>query len=94
MQPQPQTKYPVDIIAAFNPLGQIKPLYLRVENDAHELITLTVQKILTHRTEQFGGLHCIHYYCEILQSDGEPFLCDIYYYIESHKWMIYHKQNG
>lgn len=88
---QQSTKYPVDIIAAFNPVGQIKPLYLRVENESHELVTMTIQKILTHKTENYGGLHCIHYYCEITQTDGEPFFGDVYYYIETHKWMIYHQ---
>lgn len=89
---QQSTKYPVDIIAAFNPVGQIKPLYLRVENETHELITMTIQKILTNRTEKYGGLNCIHYYCEIAQNDEKTFFCDVYYYIETHKWMIYHKE--
>ena len=86
---QHPVKYPVDIIAAFNPVGQIKPLYLRVENEEHELITLTIHKVLSHKQENYGGLTCIHYYCDIIGQEDTHFYCDVYYYIETHKWMLY-----
>lgn len=82
--------YPIDIIAVFNPVGQIKPLYLRVENEAHRLITLKVNRILNYKEEQYGGIHRIHYYCDIITHHNQHTTCDVYYYIDTHKWILYH----
>lgn len=79
--------FPVDVIAVFNPSGQVKPLYLRLEDENHALITLAVQRVLYRREEKYGGLRCFRYTCEVGDTGQPHHIIDLYYHIETHKWL-------
>lgn len=83
----PFPAFPIDVIAAFNPCGQVKPLYLRLEADDHSLTTLTVHRILYVREERYGGIRCFRYTCEVSREPGQLITMDLYYHIDTHKWL-------
>lgn len=75
---------PVDVIATFNPLGEIKPLYIRLEDTKGILNTYKIIQTLDKKDEKFAGIHSLQFRCvtEISQE------LQIRYYLESHKWVL------
>jgi len=79
---------PVDVIAVFNPSGRIKPLYIRAEASDHTLHTFPVRRVLLSRREHYGGIRRVHYQCEVDPGSGSLECMDIFYNIDTHRWMI------
>ena len=45
----------VDANATFNPLGEIKPMYVRLEDEEHQLHTYKIQSISNVKEEKYAG---------------------------------------
>jgi hypothetical protein len=48
---------PVDVNATFNTIGNIKPVYVRIENEHHELHTYKIQTIEFYKEENKAGIN-------------------------------------
>lgn len=77
----------IDANATFNTVGQIKPLFIRLENENHELHTYRVEKINYTKEEKYSGIQSLLYNCSI-QMGTQMKEVEIRYYINSHKWML------
>jgi len=60
---------PVDVITTFNVIGEINPLYIRLENDDHELITHKIESVKTVNKVKIGGFHSFIFNCNIIKND-------------------------
>lgn len=78
---------PIDVIASFNTLEEIRPLYFRVENQEHERITLQIEDVLTHKEMKLAGIRVIKYYCRA-HMEGELRYCELVYHIDKHVWKL------
>lgn len=73
--------------ATFNPLGEIKPLYVRLEDENHELHTYKIESIEQVKEEKYAGIGSFLYVCYI-NVGGVLKQIKIRYYIASHKWAL------
>lgn len=77
----------IDANATFNSLGEIKPLYVRLEDENHELHTYKIEDIEQIKEEKYAGIGSILYVCQI-SVEGVLRQIKIRYYIASHKWAL------
>ncbi|MFA9377018.1 MAG: hypothetical protein ACERKZ_09740 [Lachnotalea sp.] len=77
----------IDANATFNPLGEIKPMYIRLEDEEHQLHTYKIESISSIKDEKYAGIHAILFVCNIRIEDCMREI-KIRYYIPSHKWML------
>ncbi|MDD6201805.1 MAG: hypothetical protein PUB13_02550 [Lachnospiraceae bacterium] len=77
----------IDANATFNPLGEIKPRYVRLEDENHELHTYKIENIEQVKEEKYAGISSFLYVCQI-SVEGVMRQIRIRYYIASHKWTL------
>lgn len=77
----------IDANATFNPLGEIKPRYVRLEDENHELHTYKIENIEQVKEEKYAGINSFLYVCQI-SVEGVMRQIRIRYYIASHKWTL------
>lgn len=46
----------IDANATFNPLGDIKPIYVRIEDESHELHTYKIEEVKRTKDEKFAKM--------------------------------------
>ncbi len=78
---------PVDIIAAFNSDGTIRPKYIRLENDQHRLNTLRITNVLWYEEREIVGMGTIEMVCQ-LEDERE---LELTFLTEHHKWVMREK---
>lgn len=77
----------IDANVTFNPLGEIKPNYIRLEDENHELHTYKIESIEQVKEEKYAGIGSFLYVCQI-KVNGIMKQIQIRYYIASHKWAL------
>ncbi len=77
----------IDVVAAFNPIGEVKPVYVRLEDENHILRTYKIENINNQKAEKFSGLNAIFFLCSI-QSNSQISEIKLRFYCDSHKWVL------
>lgn len=77
----------IDANATFNPLGEIKPVYVRLEDEEHVLHTYKIESIDQMKEEKYAGVSSFLYVCSI-NVEGILKQIRIRYYVPSHKWVL------
>lgn len=78
---------PVDVNATFNTIGDIKPLFVRLEDNQHELHTYKIQGIEYSKKDNRAGINTIIFAC-CIEWDGNLKQIKLTYNVGSHKWII------
>lgn len=78
---------PVDVVATFNVQGNIKPNYIRLEDESHTLHTYKIEQILYSKEEKYAGVPILMFCCNILQKDCMQII-HIKYHIKTHQWVL------
>lgn len=73
----------VDVIASFNPSGDIKPLYIGV-TDLYGNYLKTKIEYVRFKKDIYGGISfsCMYQYCDSLKE------VELRYFFKSHLWVI------
>lgn len=77
----------IDVIATFNPNGDMKPIYIRLEDDDHKLFTYKID-IKSQKNERYSGIDSTLYVCNTIDQNGEQKEIIIKYYTNAHKWVL------
>jgi hypothetical protein len=77
----------IDANATFNPLGEIKPMYIRLEDEEHQLHTYKIERISNIKEEKYSGVSSILFVCHIAIEECLREI-KLRYYVPSHKWML------
>jgi len=77
----------IDTNATFNPVGEIKPCYVRLEDENHELHTYKIESVNFAKEERYCGIHAIRFSCNIIVEDVMQTI-EIRFHFESHKWSL------
>lgn len=77
----------IDVIATFNTLGEIKPLFIRIEDEAHSLHTCKIEQINQIKEERVAGISYFQFYCTYYLGKLEKEII-LRYHIPSHKWCM------
>ena len=82
-----QKIYPVDVIAVCSAGGEIRPLRLRMEDEAHQLLRIDIDEVISVRQVQYVGIEAQIFLCRALYKDKEC-LFELRYTIRTHSWCL------
>lgn len=77
----------IDANVTFNPLGEIKPMYVRLEDEEHQLHTYKIERISNVKEEKYSGITSFLFVCHIAVEDCLREI-KLRFYVPSHKWML------
>ena len=77
----------IDVVAAFNPIGDIRPVYVRIEDENHVLKTCKIENVTNKKTENYSGINAVLFSCSV-QYDSQTKEIRLRFYCDSHKWVL------
>ena len=80
-----QKIYPVDVIAVCSAGGDIRPLRLRMEDEAHQLLRIDIDEVISIKEIQYVGIEAQVYLCRAT-VEGKKWLFELKYTIRTHSW--------
>lgn len=81
---------PVDVIAMYSANGDILPLRLRMEDEAHQLLRVDIEEIVSSKKIQYVGIEAHVFLCRA-KVKGKQWLFELKYTIRSHCWCLQRK---
>lgn len=78
---------PVDVISVFSADGEIRPLRLRMEDDAHQLLRIDIDEVVNMKPIQFVGIEAQLFLCRAYVR-GKEWMFELKYTIRTHSWCI------
>lgn len=81
---------PVDVISICNADGSIKPLRLRMEDEAHQLLRIDIEEVISCKEIQYVGIEAHVFLCRATVR-GKESVFELKYTIRSHNWCIMRK---
>ena len=85
-----QKIYPVDVIAAYSADGKIRPLRLRMEDEANQLLRIDIDKIVSIHHIQYVGIEAQVFLCSAV-VEGKKWLFELKYTIRTHTWCLHRR---
>ena len=81
---------PVDVISMCSASGEIRPLRLRMEDEAHQLLRIDIEEIISCKEIQYVGIEAHVYLCRATIR-GKESVFELKYTIRSHNWQLMRK---
>lgn len=78
---------PVQVLAACDTQGGMKPLRFRFEDCSHRLHTVHVAEILDGRRVEYVGLETFVFLCKA-ETEGREKLYELRYTVATHRWTL------
>ena len=75
------------VIASFDPVGKIKPLYFEYKDLYGDDNSIRIESILSSKEEHYAGLPVIIYTC-IAIIENKKLQCRLRYHISEHYWEL------
>ena len=85
-----QKMCPVDVISMCSASGEIRPLRLRMEDEAHQLLRIDIEEIISSKEIQYVGIEATVYLCRATVRERK-WLFELKYTIRSHTWSLLRK---
>ena len=85
-----QKLFPVDVISMCSASGEIRPLRLRMEDEAHQLLRIDIEEIVSIKEVQYVGIEATIYLCRATVRDRQ-WLFELRYTIRTHSWCLLRK---
>lgn len=81
---------PVDVISMCSASGEIRPLRLRMEDEAHQLLRIDIEEIISVRQVQYVGIEATIFLCRATVRE-KKWLFELKYTIRTHCWCLMRK---
>ena len=81
---------PVDVISLCSANGEIRPLRVRMEDEAHCLLRLDIDEVVSSKKIQYVGIEARIFLCYATVK-GKRWLFELKYTIRSHSWCLFRK---
>lgn len=85
-----QKMCPVDVISMCSASGEIRPLRLRMEDEAHQLLRIDIEEIISTKEIQYVGIEATVFLCRATVGD-KKWLFELKYTIRTHCWCLMRK---
>lgn len=85
-----QKNLPVDVISVCNAAGEIRPLRLRMEDEAHQLLRIDIAEIVNMKPVQYVGIEAQIFLCKAMVK-GKEWLFELRYTIRTHNWCLHRR---
>ena len=83
-------KCPVDVISICSASGDIRPLRLRMEDDAHQLLRIDIDEVISVKEVQYVGIEAQIFLCRATVRD-KKWLFELKYTIRTHSWCLHRR---
>ena len=83
-------KCPVDVISICSASGDIRPLWLRMEDDAHQLLRIDIDEVISVKEVQYVGIEAQIFLCRATVRD-KKWLFELKYTIRTHSWCLHRR---
>ena len=80
----------VDVIAMHSANGDICPLRMRMEDEAHQLLRIDIDEVLSCKEIQYAGIEAKSFLCRATVGQSK-WLFELRYTIRSHCWYLMRK---
>ena len=81
---------PVDVISLCSANGDIRPLRFRMEDEAHQLLRVDIDEVISSRQIQYVGIEAQIFLCRATVN-RKKWLFELKYTIRSHSWCLFRK---
>ena len=81
---------PVDVIAMCSASGEIRPLRLRMEDEAHQLLRIDIEEVISSKEIQYVGIEAHVFLCRATVR-GKESVFELKYTVRSHNWCLMRK---
>lgn len=81
---------PVDVISMCSASGDIRPLRLRMEDEAHQLLRVDIDEVVSVKEIQYVGIEAHVFLCRATVQ-GRKWLFELKYTIRTHTWCFLRK---
>ena len=82
--------YPIDVISVCSANGDIQPLRFRMEDEAHQLLRIDIDEVISMRRVEYVGIEAQIFLCRATVS-GRKWLFELKYTIRSHNWCFFRR---
>jgi len=82
-----QTVCPVDVISVCTADGQIRPLRMRMEDRAKQLLRVDIDEVVSVRQIEYVGVEALIYLCRATVSHRN-WVFELRYMIRTHSWHL------
>lgn len=81
---------PVDVISMCSADGQLRPLRLRMENEAHQLMRVDIDEVISVKEVQYVGIEAFIFLCRATVETSR-WLFELKYTVRTHTWCLMRK---
>lgn len=81
---------PIDVICICSANGDIRPLRFRMEDEAHQLLRIDIDEIISSRRIQYVGIEAKIFLCRAT-VDNKMWIFELKYTIRNHSWCLLRK---
>lgn len=82
--------HPVDVISMCSANGDIRPLRFRIEDEAHQLLRVDIDEVISSREIQYAGIEAQIFLCKAT-VENRRWLFELKYTILSHNWCFFRR---
>ena len=82
--------HPVDVISMCSANGDIRPLRFRIEDEAHQLLRVDIDEVISSREIQYAGIEAQIFLCKAT-VENRRWLFELKYTIRSHNWCFFRR---
>lgn len=80
----------VDVISVCSAGGEIRPLRLRMEDEAHQLLRIDIDEVVSVKPVQYVGIEAQIFLCRATVR-GKQWMFELKYTIRTHRWCIHRR---
>lgn len=81
---------PIDVICVCSAAGEIRPLRLRMEDDAHNLLRIDIDEVISVKKIMLVGIEAQVYLCRATVAQ-QRWLFELKYTIRTHTWCFFRR---
>ncbi len=82
-----QNTFPVDVISVCSASGEIRPLRFRLEDEAHRLLRIDIDEVISCKSIQYVGIEAQVFLCRAVIGEREA-IFELRYTLRSHRWCL------
>jgi hypothetical protein len=79
---------PIQLYCVISTMGDLTPILFKYEDTEHNIVSVKIDEIISHKETKMAGIHEIKYTCAA-SYEKEQKLFELKYSVLSHKWSIF-----
>ena len=81
---------PVEVISLCSADGEIRPLRFRMEDEAHQLLRIDIDEVISVKPIQYVGIDAQIFLCKAMVK-GKQWMFELKYTIRTHNWCLFRR---